>query len=166
MGSIFITIHSVMVLVNNFEGEGVKDLFNQAIANVKWSKGLNDDIKRVLILSMLYEGLCTRRFYCTEFFALSRNQARFNKFGYELENNKSLEASRGFIRDMFTKFINNRVKHLNNSLPLEPPRLKRSIVLSVLHDRDGNYALYRNGKASGYNITVPVESLADLERDF
>lgn len=155
-----------MVIVDSFKGEGVEDLFNQAIDCVSWSPGLSREIKRVLILHQIHEGLCTTRFYCTEVFRLSRNGAKFNSFVQELDSNESLRRNRGFIKNIFTKFVNSRAVMMNNSLPLEPPRLRRSIQLQFFPNGKKGFTLCRRSKAGGYNVTVEVTELSQLSVDF
>lgn len=155
-----------MVLVNSFEGEGVANVFNQVMREVRWSRGLSDEVKRVLILEQINEIYCTRRFYCTEMYNLSIDQRKLNQFGKELDNNRSLVENRGYIRELFSKYVSSQ-DFVDSLLPLgPPPRLRRSVVLSVIRDTDDNYKLYRNGKAIGFNITVPVNRFEDISRDF
>ncbi len=155
-----------MIIVDSFKGEGVEDVFNQAIDCVSWSSGLSREIKRCLILYTIHQGLSTTKFFCTEMFRLSRDKAMFNSFVQELNNNRSLEGNRGFIKDIFTKFINGYAVLTNNSLPFEPPRLRRSIELKFCPDGASGFVLCRKSKASGYNVTVEVTDLSQLSVDF
>lgn len=154
-----------MVIISSFDDKGIVEVFNQAMRLVRWSEGLNDDIKRVLILSVINEVYCTRRFYCYEMYNISRNQKKFNQFGSELDNNFSLDENKYRIRELFNKYFCSCDTN-ESTLPPIPPRLRRSVVLSVCRDTDGNYRLYHNGKAGAYNVTVPVTSFEDLSCDF
>ena len=155
-----------MIIVNSFEGEGVEDVFNQAIEHVSWSPGISRDIKRILILYVIQQGLSSTRFFCTEMFKLSRDKAKFNSFVRELDSNRSLENNRFFIKEIFTKFVDDRAALMDDSLPLDPPRLKRSIQLKFLSDSKEEFVLCRNSKAAGYNITTEVTDLGQLSVDF
>ena len=155
-----------MVLINSFEGENVTSLFDRAIGVVDWSFGLSKDVKRVAVLYYLYEGICTRRFICTEMYKLSRNQEKLNALGFELENNRTLHEQEGFFRSIFNKFLNSQIVSAGRLMPPPtPPRLRRSFKLELVLENDGNYALYRSGKRGGYNVTTLVTDFSQLECD-
>lgn len=153
-----------MVIVDSFNNHGVEEIFNLAINNIDWSYGLSEELKKYLVLYQLGDGLRSVAFYCTQLFNLSRNQREFNRFCRELETNDSLEECKGYIRDVFGKYLDSLVIQ-EMGIP-DPPRLRRTIELRFERCNNGDYKLCRNGKTLSYNMAVPIRELTQLSVDF
>ena len=156
------------ITIYNEDSKEIDELFTELYKSIDIGDNASStyDIKRMVILHMLYPIMCERDIYFTKLYLLSKDKYKFNIFCDYIFNTTII--TKKFKKDIQNIFYNHFIKTVDKDFMPSPIPLKRDIVIVItkLTDDHENWILCRKVLCSGISLVKKIESLEDLSCDF